>query len=197
MFTRVSLVLGAVLAATAVASACELPPLVEELQPKKPAPEAAPFPQVGTVVALDATDGTIKYTVVVGKPVLMVLESYPPQYVFRWQTETVTRKVKMDRLKFFDATGKQVSTEEVWKRLAIGTNFFVSADGKPVPAEHLKLMARDPLVVVDFDNVILDQLVEVLQLANLGRDFENPVLHPGPNPKPILPNPGRPRPEPR
>ena len=195
MFTRVSLILAAVLAATAVASACQDPLFLPfEPQSRKPTPDPTPFPQVGTVVALNGKDGTIEYTVVTRGPVLHILESYPPRYEFRWEIKLVTRKVKMDRLKFSDATGKKLTTEEAWKRLSIGTNFFVSTDGGPVPAEHLKLMARDALVVVDFDNATLERLVQVLQFSNLGRDFGASLpLHPGPNPKPLLPSPPEPR----
>src|SRR5437764_15263089 len=73
MFTRVPFVLAALVAATVIASACEppfppFPPYDEPpplKKPKKPVPEAAPFPQVGTVVALDGKEETVEYTVIV------------------------------------------------------------------------------------------------------------------------------------
>jgi hypothetical protein len=181
MFTRVSLVLAAVLATAATAAAC-LPPPLEELQPKKPAP--APFPLVGTVVALDGRDETIEYTVVV--PTLVrkwfPLEPEPAgrlTITFGWEYQPITRKVRMSKLQFFDATGKRVRTEAAWKRLAIGANFFVSADNNPVSGDHLKLIARDVLVVVDSDNVILERLAHVLQIAGAvgghGKSLPNPA----------------------
>ena len=217
MFTRVPLVLAALIAAAAFTAACEPPfppfPPFDELPPRKPAPTITPFPQVGTVVALNGKEETIEYTVVV--PVLVRETVRVPSHfrvtddggktwepvwktttVYRWQHKQITRKSKIDRLKFFDASGTPVPTLDAWKRLEVGTKFFVSADGATVAAEHLKMIGKDALVVVDFDNVLMEQLFEQLQLAGADRDIVKQPLHPGPNPKPILPRTG-PLPEPR
>jgi hypothetical protein len=212
MFTRVPLVLGSVLIAAALAAACEPP--FEEPPRKRPVQPVAPFPQVGTVVALDGKEETIEYTVVVPVLVRETIRLVPhhhgipedgatwervrkPAPVFHWRHKQITRKSKIDRLKFSDATGKQLTTAEVWKRLAIGTTFFVSADGAPVPAAHLKLIARDALVVVDFDNVLMERLIQELELSGIDQGFEKPLPNPGPWPKPPqLPSPG-PQPKPR
>lgn len=190
MFTRVSLVLAAVLAATTIAAACEPLPH-EELQPRKSDP--AQFPRLGTVVALNGRDQTIEYTVVVPVWTRHRFPAEPrgwerlvPATEFGWQYKQVMRKAKMDRLKFFDAAGEEVAPEDVWKRLSIGTLFFVSADGNPVSAEHRKLLARDVLVVVDFDNAILDLITQEMYLMGAVNDYGISLL---PNPLP--------RPEPR
>jgi hypothetical protein len=216
MFARVPLVLGSLLTAAALAAACEppdtpFPPLREPLPPKGSVQTVAPFPQLGTVVALNGKEQTIEYTVVV--PVLVRepiwrYREHPlgtgdgarwelvrkPGPAYHWQYRQITRSSKIDRLKFSTATGKQLTTDEVWKRLAIGTTFFVSADGAPVSAAHLKLIARDALVVVDFDNVVLERLVYGMEQPGL-EEIAKPLPHPGPRPKPpVLPHPG---PEPR
>jgi hypothetical protein len=216
MFTRVSLVLGSVLTAAALAAACEppFPPPFDDPPLKKPVQTVAPFPQVATVVALDGKEETIEYTVVV--PVLvrepfglraephwvpddggMWVSLRKTPTVVRWQYKQITRKSKIDRLKFSDATGKQLTKEQVWKRLAIGTTFFVSADGAPVPSAHLALIARDVLVVVDFDNVLMERLIQELELSGIDQGIERPLPHPDPRPKlPELPLLPRPKPQP-
>ncbi|MCI0705628.1 MAG: hypothetical protein L0241_31600, partial [Planctomycetia bacterium] len=137
---------------------------IDELQPKKPVP-APQFPQVGTIIALDGRTGTIEYSVVVPRALRTIIPDGPEFQVkvIGWQYERVIRTAKLDRLQITDATGKRLTTEEVWKRLRIGTNFFVSADGNPVSAEHLKLIAPDVLVVVDRDNVLLERLIDQLR----------------------------------
>src|SRR5262245_39608865 len=157
MFTRISLVFASLVAATALAAAG--PPdslLPDPSPPKKPEQPPTLAPQVGTVIALDGETGTIKYSVVVPRTIHELVFGPDSRLQFRvigWQYERVIRTAKMDQLQFFDGTGKRLTTNEVWKRLMIGTDFFVSADGKPVSAAHLKLIAPNALVVVDFDNV--------------------------------------------
>lgn len=219
MFTRVPLALGLVLAATMIAAACEppFPPSPDEplLKPHKPKP-AAPFPQVGTVVALDGKEEMIEYTVVVPVVVRETIGvwsnlrepgdgskirelGWKTVTVYRWQYKQITRKSKIDRLKFSDATGKPIPTLDAWKRLEIGTTFFVSADGAPVSAEHRKLIAPDALVVIDYDNVLMERILQELELSAIDQVPEKPLPNPGPWPKPPkLPRPGpQPLPEPR
>jgi hypothetical protein len=216
MFTRVPLVLASLVAATAIAAACEppFPPLLpfDELPPRKPAPTIVPFPQVGTVVALNGREETIEYTVVVPVLVRETVRTNPIRVtddggktwepvwktttVYRWEHKLITRKSKLDRLKFFDATGKPVATLDAWKRLEIGTKFFVSADGAMVSADYLKLIGKDVLVVVDFDNVLMERIFEQLPVPIVDRDFDKPRREPAPPSWPILPRTG-PLPEPR
>jgi hypothetical protein len=205
MFTRITFVLAALVAATALATACEppFPPLPpdEFPPPKKPAPAVTPFPQVGTVTALDGKEETIEYTVVV--PVLVRETIYAkvgnlrvtddggktwepvrrPVSVYRWHHKQVTRKSKIDRLKFSDASGKPIPTLDAWKRLEIGTTFFVSADGQPVSAAHRKLMAPDALVAVDFDNVVMERILQELELSDIEQWFPKPRPLPKPLPE--------------
>lgn len=192
MFTRVSLVLAALVAATAITTACP-PPLLDDLPLPLKKPEAAPFPHVGTIVALDGKTETVEYTVVV--PVLVrerildwpqLLEREPrARFVYRWQHKKVTRTSKIDRLKFTDVTGKPIPTLDAWKRLEIGTTFFVSADGNPVSAAHLKMLAPDALVAVDADNVLMERIFQELELSGIDQGIEKPLPYPGPKPRPL------------
>jgi hypothetical protein len=189
MFTRIPLVLASLFAATVIAVACDPPREDFPPLPRKPVPAVGPFPQVGTVVALDGKDQTIEYTVVVPVRVRdkfhLELDREPKALVaYRWEHRQITRKSKMDRLKFFDASGKPVATKDVWKRLSVGGTFFVSADGESVSAEHLKMIAKDVLVVVDHDNVLMERLIEELRLSVIDQGFEKPRPRPRPLPEP-------------
>lgn len=195
MFTRVPFVLAALVAATVIASACEPPFPLPPYEPIPKKPDVVPPPQVGTIVRLDGKEETVEYTVVIPVGVRDTLRVMPelrdaegrkiPDWKnatgFRWEYRQVTRKSKIDRLKFFDATGKPVAMLDAWKRLEIGTTFFVSADGGPVSAAHSKLIAPDALVVVDFDNVVLERLLQELEFGVIEQ-----LPTPGPKPRPRL-----------
>jgi len=48
----------------------------------------------------------------------------------------------------FDAGGKKLSSEDVWKRVAVGATVLVSADGNKVDSVYLSALAKDTLVFV-------------------------------------------------
>jgi hypothetical protein len=64
--------------------------------------------------------------------------------VFESRSETVA----LDSTDVYEADGKKLSLESVWKRAVVGTAAVVSADGKKVDPVYLKALAKDTLVFV-------------------------------------------------
>jgi hypothetical protein len=62
--------------------------------------------------------------------------------------EEQVRDVPLDSAQFSEAGGKKLSSEDILKRVAVGTIVVISADGKPVDPAYLKTLAKDTLVVV-------------------------------------------------
>jgi hypothetical protein len=57
-------------------------------------------------------------------------------------------EVPLDSAQVSEAGGKQLSREDILKRVAVGTIVVISADGKPVDPAYLKTLANDTLVIV-------------------------------------------------
>ena len=68
--------------------------------------------------------------------------------VYRPVYEQHIRKIELKSAEVFDARGKKLKSEEVWKRLATGAIVLVSADGKSVDPAYLGVLAADTLVIV-------------------------------------------------
>jgi hypothetical protein len=68
--------------------------------------------------------------------------------VYRPVAEQHIRKLELKSAEVFDARGKKLGSEEVWKRLAVGATVLVSTDGRAVDPAYLGVLAQDALVFV-------------------------------------------------
>jgi len=72
------------------------------------------------------------------------------------ETQTILKRVyeervsdvPLDSAQVSEAGGKQLSREDILKRVAVGKIVVISADGMPVDPAYLKTLAKDTLVVV-------------------------------------------------
>ena len=176
MFTRVSLVLAVARRRNGHRLGLRAPPPIEELAPKKPEPTATPFPQVGTVVALngrDETDRVHRRRARAGaasgssnRERTTAASSVPTGGTSRWiQADTEgedgpAQVHRRDRQTGLDGRGLEAADDRHqllrFRRRQAGVGRTPEAD------------RADALVVVDFDNVILDRLVEELQIRGHG-----------------------------
>jgi hypothetical protein len=62
--------------------------------------------------------------------------------------EKMVGSIALDSADVFEAGGKKLSSDEVWKRVAVGAAVVVSADGKKVNPAYLRALAKDTLVFV-------------------------------------------------
>jgi hypothetical protein len=60
--------------------------------------------------------------------------------------------INVKRAWVFEGSGKELSTDEVWKRVAAGVAVAVSVDGKDVGPAYLKALAKETLVIVSPQN---------------------------------------------
>jgi hypothetical protein len=62
--------------------------------------------------------------------------------------ETQAWTLALKSAEAFDAQGKKVNPDEVWRRIAVGSVVAIAADDRPVDALYLSALAKDMLVFV-------------------------------------------------
>jgi hypothetical protein len=143
--TKLLVVLSLVIAATMATA-----------QEKPKTPTGLP-PTFATVVVLDKPQAVIDLAEVTVRMVpeervkLVTKDGKAEEVkytVLRPVAEQHIRRLELKSAEVFDARGKKLGSEEVWKRLAVGATVLVSADGQSVDPAYLGVLAQDALVFV-------------------------------------------------
>ena len=116
-----------------------------------------PPPEIVTVVAMDEEQGVLdlEYVGVVEMEKVRVKNTYTKRVKHK-DTVLATRsgrwrpsidkpiykprvlKLKLKYTEVFNASGKKLAGEQVWKRLAVGSTVVIPVDGKPVDSDYLR-----------------------------------------------------------
>jgi hypothetical protein len=128
--------------------------VAEDGAPSYPRPKGV-LPQFATVSSIDPQQNALFLETVTtrvgavilareeernGKVVRLTQTIYKPVY------ETQVRPLALETAEVFEAGGKKLSSEEIWKRVAVGATVLVSVDGQPVDSASLRTLAKDTLI---------------------------------------------------